>query len=463
MSTTAEPQRFREQASNQQDGDRRSEPSGLPAASLPQSLAVLVTGVVPALVRGLFSPRRRAMKVLTALDTDARAVATLSKLRRKHGGDGIRLLGGRIVVLWGAPAIQEVLDHSAERYAGDSGAKAKGMSHFQPDALTLSRGEVWRDRRKFNEAVLATSEWVHPFARRFVAVVADEVERMGLGDHLDWSSWERLFDHVTLRVIFGDRAREDQRLTALLEKLMGEANRLVGLKTSNDYYEFYGELERHIRDPEPESLIARFAKGPNDPETRVVQQIPHWMFAMRDTLAANAFRALAAIVSDQRVALRVREELRGADLADPAVLNRMRYLEGCLQEAMRLWPTTPLLARETMAETELSGEKLTEGTQVMLLNVFNHRDADHVPDADRLQPERWENRGHDYRFNHLSNGSQNCPGGPLVLLLGKAVLAQILETYELSLERPALAAGEPLPKMLDFFDICLRARRRRPQ
>ncbi len=62
----------------------------------------------------------------------------------------------------------------------------------------------------------------------------------------------------------------------------------------------------------------------------------------------------------------------------------MRYLEGCLQEAMRLWPTTPLLARETTRDTTLAGEKLKEGTQVMLLNVFNHRDPDHVEDADSL-------------------------------------------------------------------------------
>jgi cytochrome P450 len=402
------------------------------------------------------------MKLLTALGTDTRAIATLASLRRKHGGEGIRLLGGRIVVLWGVVAIREVLDRSAELYAGDSGAKAKGMSHFQPDALPLSRGEAWRNRRQFNEAVLATSEWVHPFASRFVTVVADEVERMTAEDPLDWNAWERLFDYITLRVIFGDQAREDQRLTAQLEKLMGEANRLVGLSRSDDYYEFYAELERHVAEPAADSLVARIAQAPHDDQTRVVQQIPHWIFAMRDTLGANAFRALAAIVGDQGVTLRVREELRGADLSDPDAVDRMRYLEGCLQETMRLWPTTPLLAREAIVDTTLVGEQLSEGTQVMLLNVFNHRDPEDVADPDRLHPERWAKRERGYRFNHLSNGSQDCPGGALVLLLGKAVLAQILETFELSLERPALQGDAPLPKMLDFFDICFRARRRRP-
>ena len=115
-------------------------------------------------------------------------------------------------------------------------------------------------------------------------------------------------------MIFGDRARDDQELTELLEKLMGEANRIVGLSESDDYYEFYGRLERQLRDPEPGSLLARFADAPQTDRTRVVHQIPHWIFAMRDTLGANTYRALAAIVARPGVERRVRRSWR-RDLA----------------------------------------------------------------------------------------------------------------------------------------------------
>jgi cytochrome P450 len=66
-------------------------------------------------------------------------------------------------------------------------------------------------------------------------------------------------------------------------------------------------------------------------------------------------------------------------------------------------------------------------------------------------PERWAGGRSDYRFNHLSNGSQDCPGAPLVLLLGKAVLAQVLARYTLRVRKPAIGSGS-LPPMLDFFD-----------
>jgi cytochrome P450 len=432
----------------------------LPDASLPEALTILLTGVVPALVRGLFSPRRSAMKLLGRVDADRRAASLIGSIRRRHEGEGVRLLGGKMVVLWGAEAIKEVLERSAELYASDSGAKAKGMSHFQPEALTLSRGEEWRDRREFTESVLATPERVHPDARHFLAVVAEEVQSLHIRHELTYEHWEELFDHITLRVIFGDGARQNQRLTQLLEQLMGEANRLVGLSHGDSYYEFYGELERQLLDPDPNSLIARFADAPHTDRTRVTQQIPHWMFAMRDTLAMNVYRALAVIVADRNIERRVREELEGADPSDPQAIDGMRYLEGCLHEAMRLWPTTPLLARETTQETTLAGEKLEPGTQVMVLNVVNHRDPDHVEDADRMVPERWASEERDFRFNHLSNGSQDCPGGPIVLLLGKAVIANVLDGYELELEHPRFDPREPLPHMLDFFETRFSARPR---
>ncbi len=420
--------------------------SALPEASPAESLRVVFLGVLPAVSRGLFSPRPKVTKLLTSVDADRRAVEALSDIRRKHPGQGVKLFGGRIVVLWGPEAIAEVLEQSADVYDSGSGAKGKGMQHFQPDALTLSHGEEWRDRRDFTESVLATSERVHPFADRFVTVASEEVEAMRLGTTLDWKDFERLFDRLTLRVIFGDRARGDQELTQLLEKLMSEANRLVGLSRGDDFYELYGGLERQLRDPEPGSLISRFADAPQTDRTRIVHQLPHWMFAMRDTLATNVFRALAVIAAQPEIERRVLEELESAGPGDP---SKLEYLDGCLEEAMRLWPTTPLLAREATRDATLAGESVDEGSQVMMLNVFNHRDPAVAPDIDEMRPER----EHDVRFNHLSGGSQSCPGGPLVSLLGTAVLAQLLSRYRVQLREPDLPQEGALPNMLDAFAI----------
>jgi cytochrome P450 len=400
--------------------------SRLPAASPLEAGKFVAGGLAPSLARGLFSPRRTAMKRLTALDADRRTVRLLSGLKRKHGGDGVRFLGGKIVLVWGRDALREVLDGSADVYASDAGAKAKGMSHFQPDALTLSRGDAWQDRRRFTEHALGA---VDPDRVRSVA--ADEVARLEVSGELTWEQWERLFDRITLRVVFGDRHRDDAELTGLLEGLMREANRIAGLSRSDTYYELYARLERTLIDPEPGSLAALAKAAPHTDDTRITHQLPHWMFAMRDTLGANAFRALAL-----------------------AVATGSADMEGVLQEAMRLWPTTPLLAREATRDTELVGEAIEEGTQVMIVNVFNHRDPDDVPDADRCRPERWQDgaRG-DYKLNALSHGTQDCPGADLVSLIGTAVLERALERWDLRLVEPELPAEGEQPYMVDFYSI----------
>ena len=66
---------IQQESSLQVNGTPRSpESGGLGDASLQESLAVFASGVVPALVRGLFVPRRGAMKLLTRLDADGRAI-----------------------------------------------------------------------------------------------------------------------------------------------------------------------------------------------------------------------------------------------------------------------------------------------------------------------------------------------------------------------------------------------------
>ena len=146
-------------------------------------------------MRGLFSPRPRAIKLLTAVDADrAHDARSCETSARKHRGQGVRLLGGRIVVLWGEDAIGEVLDRSADVYASGSGAKAKGMYHFQPDALTLSHGEEWKDRRALHRVGAGDVGEAAPGRRRASSRSwRDEVSRLSLdgAGELEWSQFER--------------------------------------------------------------------------------------------------------------------------------------------------------------------------------------------------------------------------------------------------------------------------------
>lgn len=424
--------------------------------SLRDSLVYTLVHVIPNALQGTFVRSRFWVSLWTRIHPDPLAVRFVSRMRRKYGSDYlyVRVLTSRTLLVLGPEGIRHVLDHSPAVYA-DPRVKRDGMSHFQPDAVTISRGVAWKDRRRFNEEVLAFGQGVHPFAEPFLDVVQEEVLSMlsAGGTRLTWKEIERAFERITLGIVFGREAREDTALTERLTRMMREANRPFGRKKSRDFDPFYAGVRGHLQAPAGGSLAAVCRHAPSTPETRVENQVPHWMFAMKDTLATNVARALALIMAHPQAEERVRAEVAAADLSSPAEVDGMRYLEGCVQEAMRLWPTTPILARETLREDTVEGVRVPAQTQVFILNGFNHRNTEAHAFADTFSPEVWLETDTRYEFNHLSNGPQVCAGKDLVLFLAKAFLATVLSRGDFTLEGPALDPGRALPHAYDYFRL----------
>ena len=431
--------------------------SELPRASTIEGLRFTAQVLVPNLVQGLFRRRPRAVAVAAKLGVDRQAVGFVGGLRRRYGPGPvwIRAAKDQALLVLSEPDVRRVLEGAPAPFASDPEAKRRGMSHFQPDAVTISRGEVWENRRRFNEAVLDTGRPLHRLADRFRAVTSEETAALleGRGD-LTWDPFNRAIRRITRRVVLGDRASDDEELSDLLAALMDEANGLP--KERSDRLEpFMARVREHVSAAEPGSLAGLFGDAPSDAETRAEGQVPHWLFAFGDTLAINALRALALIASHPRQRARVEEELAAADLASASGIAELPYLEACLHEAMRLWPTTPLLSRETVEDTSWNGEVVPAGTQVLIFNTFNHRDSQSHDFADRFAPEAWMDGGaaDDWSFNHFSHGPQGCPGAGLALFVGKAVLADVLTRRRVELVSPTLDPRRSLPHALDFFGL----------
>jgi cytochrome P450 len=438
-------------------------PGELPSASTLEGVRFTAQAVLPNVVQGLFRRRSRAVAAATKLGVDRHAAGLIRRLRRSYGPGPVwvRVMKDRALLLLEEADIRRVLEGSPEPFAADPEAKRRGFSHFQPHALTISRGEQWAERRRFTEAVLDTGQPMHRLAERFAVVCRDETSR--LLDTVDTAEdgqleWERFYEAIriiTRRVVLGDAARDDTELTDLLAELMDEANGLPK-EQSEGFAPFMERLTTYVAEAEAGSLVGLFGDAPAGPQTDPVGQVPHWMFALGDTLAINAFRALALIAAHPGQRSRALEELEAAG-PEPgaAAIASLAYLEACLEEAMRLWPTTPLLSRETAAETELDGAMLPAGTQILISNSFMHRDIETHEWADRFSPEQWLDGGaaEDWAFNHFSHGPQGCPGAWIALFVGKSVLAEILGRRELELVAPKLDPERPLPSMLDSFRL----------
>jgi cytochrome P450 len=433
----------------------------LPGASLLENVQFNQAVIVPNAVQGLFRRRPGPVAVATRLGIDGQAVGLLARLRRNHGPGPlwVRVMASRALLLLSVDDIRRALEGSPDPFASDPEAKRKGMGHFQPDALTLSRGELWQNRRRFTDSVLDASQPAHRLGDRFAAVAAEEVG--ALLDEIDretraelgYEALHQTFRRIVRRVVLGDAARSDELISELLAELMSEANGLPSERSAR-YEPFMRRVREYVEAAQDGSLVGLFADAPHDPDTRVDGQVVHWLFALQDTLAANVLRALALIAAHPSARERVEAELSNADLGSVADLVGLAFLRGCVQDAMRLYPTTPLLSRETLAELSWNGAVVPAGTQVLIVNVFHHRDRERIDYADRFAPEEWVDgqAGSDWGFNHFSHGPQGCPGVNLALLIGSAVLGQLMRR-DIALLEPRLDPARRLPYMLDYFRI----------
>jgi cytochrome P450 len=413
--------------------------------------------VVPMAMQGTFTRSRRWVTVMSRVHPDPAAVRFVGWLRKRHQGGILALhLGPTKSLLVLDPAsIQHILDRSPDRYA-DPPPKHKGMGVFQPNAVTVSRGADWQDRRRFNEAVLDSNQPVHQYAQQFLTVVHDEVTS---ASRLEcWDDFDLVFARIMRQTIFGRAARDDAELTARLRRLMLAANRPIRLGKPSDFDPFYTRVRHYLRVPEAGSLVALCRQTPATARTHVENQIPHWMFAMWETLGTNTVRALSAILAHPEAEARVRAELAAADLDDPYAVARLPYLEWCLLDAMRLWPTTPMLLREALTRETLDGVTIPAGRQIIIWNSFNHRNRAAYPLADRFAPDAWAEGRPSALFNALSSGPQVCAGVNLLLFIGKAVLATMLRQGRYVLLEPPLDPRRPMPYAFNVFDLRLRRR-----
>lgn len=414
---------------------------------------------LPNVVQGLFRRRETVARAAGAVPLDNLAYQLTASLARKYGPDPfyIRVATEEALLVHHPDDIEFVLGGSPTPFASDPEAKKKGMTAFQPDALTISRGDLWANRRAFAEAVLETKSPLHSLAQEFARVATEEADALrALARPVGWSDINGTFQRITRRVVFGDAAVDDTRLTDELSALMDEGNKMPG-KPSKGYDEFLAHVAEYVSTPDPKALTGLVAGAPQDDATEVAGQLIHWLFAMGDTLPANLFRSMAVLATHDRALDEVRGEFKGTEPTDPKVIGDAKFTAGCLLEAMRLWPTTSLFGRVLTEETRFpNGVKVPEGTQVLIHNLFNHRNRERLTYADLFNPNAWAvgKAGEDWSFNFFSHGPQGCPGAGMAIFLGTAFLARLVTTGGLIIDEGVrLNPDKPLPYALDIYGL----------
>ncbi|XP_066264992.1 cytochrome P450 4V2-like isoform X3 [Branchiostoma lanceolatum] len=172
----------------------------------------------------------------------------------------------------------------------------------------------------------------------------------------------------------------------------------------------------------------------------IQEEVDTFMFEGHDTTAAAANWAIFLIGSHPEVQRKVHEEMDRV-MSDPGQkptmddLREMKYLECCIKEALRLYPSVPFFARTLSEDCIIGGYEVPKGVTAIVPTYNVHRDPNHWPDAEKFDPERFfpENSAgrHPYAYIPFSAGSRNCIGQRFALMEEKAILSSIFRHFRI--------------------------------
>jgi cytochrome P450 len=430
---------------------KRTEPV---TASVAETVRVAVAVALPTLAGGVIKRRPAAMAVAEKLQVDRPAVKLLARLRDRHDGRPLKLrVPGRSVELaLSAEDVGTLLAGAPTPFSPSTVEKRAALGHFQPHGVLISDAGDRRPRRRFTEAVLEPGRPLHELAAPFARAIADEatvlLSEATHDGELSWDTFNVAWWRLVRRVVLGDQARDDDTVTDLLARLRLDANwAYLHPRRKHLRAQFHERLTAHLGRAEPGSLAAVIAALGADGEVSPADQVAHWLFAF-DAAGMVTVRTLALLATHPAAWERARTDLGGFDPAEP---NQLSYLRACVLDAIRLWPTTPMVLRETTEKTSWG----PAGTTVLVFTPFFHRDAE-LPYADRFDPDIWLDGRADANpaLVPFSAGPAVCPGRDLVQFCASTMLANLLRGHRFEqASGPVLAPDRPLPATLDNFHL----------
>ncbi|XP_075543489.1 cytochrome P450 4V2-like isoform X2 [Dermacentor variabilis] len=193
----------------------------------------------------------------------------------------------------------------------------------------------------------------------------------------------------------------------------------------------------------------------------VKKDIDSLLFAGTDTTTSAVGWAFYMLGLHPKVLAKVHQELDdifGSDTERDITgedLKRMKYLDICFKESLRLFPAAPLIGRVLDEDLVVDGYKIPKGV-TCFVNIYSlHRNPECFKDPDLYIPERFltsevGNR-HPFSYIPFSGGPKNCLGQRFAILEAKTLLAKVLLKYTLESTRP-------VSELRITYEVILKAR-----
>lgn len=188
-----------------------------------------------------------------------------------------------------------------------------------------------------------------------------------------------------------------------------------------------------------DALCATGDDGDRLSEQEILDQVISLIAAGYDTTSAAVGWSILETHRQPGVLDRLRDEL--GDVDDVERLVGLPYLDGIVQETLRLHPPGPASARVTTRPVTIDGVTIRKGRLVVYSGLVTQTDPALWGDVDEFRPERWVDfEPAPYSFVPFGGGSRRCIGHLLATLEIKVITARVAQRTDLT-----LLARQPRP------------------
>uniref|UniRef100_UPI00213A431B cytochrome P450 4C1-like n=1 Tax=Vanessa atalanta TaxID=42275 RepID=UPI00213A431B len=202
-------------------------------------------------------------------------------------------------------------------------------------------------------------------------------------------------------------------------------------------------------------LLETEVKGEIDIEG-INEEVDTFMFEGHDTTATAIQYAFMLIANHPDVQDKIFEECRqifGTSDRKPTMsdLADMKYLECCIKETLRLYPSVYFISRFCKQEIKLTNYECPAGSDCSILIYDLHRRSDQFVEPLKFRPERFQEEPtwHPFAYIPFSAGPRNCIGQKFAMMEMKLAISAVLQQYRL--------LPVTKPEDIDFIaDIILR-------
>ncbi|KAI1097501.1 cytochrome P450 [Jackrogersella minutella] len=202
-------------------------------------------------------------------------------------------------------------------------------------------------------------------------------------------------------------------------------------------------------------ILSMLIKSENFSDTSLCDQLLTYLAAGHDTSALSLTWACYLLALDLARQDTLRSEVRealasaqsspGYELDIPSTLERLPFLNGVLNETLRLYPSIPVTIRVAARDTYLAGQPIPKGTEILISPwLINRSRMFWGPSAAEFRPERWIEKdgrpnntggaGSNYEFLSFLHGPRACIGQNFARAELRCLLAALVSRFEWQLD-----------------------------